>query len=167
MTLRLRVFLIAIATLGISVLSAAATAQTASTESGSSAFLDDARKYVIETSTDRAVLKLNEKSILNWTNPTRQQERGAIHIWTHNQRPLAIGSFFTYSYKEKVYLKHELHSLSTGPLKSTFDGKLAWTPNQAGIEWDDFVDGPQPKESHNNRLLQMRQLSRPFSSRTD
>ncbi|MBC7817400.1 MAG: hypothetical protein IAG10_10965 [Planctomycetaceae bacterium] len=126
------------------------------------AFLEDARKYVIESTKDRAKLKLNEKSLLNWTNPTRQQERGAIYVWTHEDRPLAIGSFFTYEYDSKVYLKHEFHSLSTGALNASFGGTTAWTPKDAGIKWQDFKDGPEPKGNHSNRSLQMRQLARPF-----
>lgn len=131
-------------------------------DSGTPAFLEDARKYVIESTKDKAKLKLNEKSLLNWTNPTRQQERGAIYVWTHEDRPLAIGSLFTYEYNNKVYQKHEFHSLSTGALNATFDGTTAWTPKEAGIKWQDFADSPQPKETHGNRSLQMRQLARPF-----
>lgn len=125
-------------------------------------FIEDARKYVIESVKEKGTLKLNEKSLMNWTNPARQQERGAIYVWSLDERPLAIGSLFTYEYNDKVYTKHEFQSLSTGPLRSSFDGKLAWTPKAAGIEWRDFVDAPKPGTTHTARLLQMRQLARPF-----
>jgi hypothetical protein len=125
-------------------------------------FIEDARKYVIESVKDKAKMTLNEKSLLNWTNPARQQERGAVYVWTLDERPAAIGSLFSYEYDSKVYDKHEFHSLSSGPLRSTFAGTLAWTPKSAGIEWRPFNDSPPPGTTHTARLLQMRQLSRPF-----
>ncbi len=125
-------------------------------------FIEDARKYVIESVKDKAKLKLNEKSLMNWTNPARQQERGAIYVWTLDERPLAIGSLFTYEVNDKVYAKHEFQSFSSGPMRSSFDGKLAWTPKGAGVEWRNFEDSPQPATTHTARLLQMRQLARPF-----
>ena len=125
-------------------------------------FVVDARKYVIESVSDRAKLTLNERSLLNWTNPARQQERGAIYVWEIEGRPLAIGSLFTYEYAGNVFAKHEFHSLSTGPLRSMFDGKLAWTPKSAGIEWRDFKDSPTVGTTRTARLLQMRKLARQF-----
>lgn len=148
--------------MGTFLLYSVSQAQDAVRDSGQPAFLDDARKYVIESVRDKAKLKLNEKSLLNWTNPTRQQEHGAIYVWTHEDRPLSIGSFFTYEYNSKVYLKHEFHSLSTEPLNASFGGIVAWTPKEAGIKWQDFKEGPEPKGNHSNRSLQMRQLTRPF-----
>jgi hypothetical protein len=124
--------------------------------------VEDARKYVIESGKDGAILQLNEKSLFNWTNPVRQQERGAIYVWLHDGRPLAIGSLFTYEINGKVHDKHEFHSLATGPLRATFDGTLAWAPQQAGINWHDFEQAPAPANGHVARLLQMRQLSRNF-----
>jgi hypothetical protein len=125
-------------------------------------FLDEARKYSIESPNDRVTLTLNEKSLLNWTNPVRQQERGALYVWTQDGRPLAIGSLFTYEYNSKAYEKHEFHSLSTKPLHSKYDGKLAWTPKKPGIEWHQFDESPEPAKTHTGRLLQMRQLARPY-----
>lgn len=126
------------------------------------AFLEDARKYIIESPKDRITLSLNEKSLLNWTNPVRQQERGAVYVWTQDNRPLAIGSFFTYVYNDKVYLKHEFHSLSTKPLKSTYGGRLAWTPQAAGIQWIIAKGIAEPAKTHTARALQIRELSRRF-----
>lgn len=126
------------------------------------AFQEDARKYVIESPKDRTTLSLNEKSLLNWTNPERQQERGAVYVWTIDERPLVIGSFFTYVYNDKVYLKHEFHSLSTKPLKSSYGGKLAWTPQTAGIQWVTAKAVAEPAQTHTARALQIRELSRRF-----
>lgn len=131
-------------------------------EKAPSDFLDDARKYVIQTASDGVRLELNEQSRLNWTNPIRQQERGATYVWTHRQRPYAIASLFTYVYNEKIYTKHEFHSLAPVPLKSTFDGKVAWAPSQAGVTWKEFAEPPAMAGTRVARLLQMRQLARQF-----
>ncbi|MBC8113074.1 MAG: hypothetical protein H7062_01735 [Candidatus Saccharimonas sp.] len=148
--------------MGLCILDSGSQAQPPVRDSGAPAFLEEARKYVIESTRDRSNLKLNEKSLLNWTNPTRQQERGAIYVWTHEERPLAIGSLFTYELSGKVHMKHEFHSLSTGALNASYNGTTAWTPTGAGLQWQAFVDGPAPKETHGNRSLQMRQLARVF-----
>jgi hypothetical protein len=124
-------------------------------------FLDDAKKYAITTK-GGARLKLNDKSLLNWTNPARQQERGAIYVWLDRGRPLAIGSFFTYEFQGKAYRKHEFHSLADGPLEATFGETLAWTPAEPGIQWQVISDAPRPGTTHVNRLLQMRQLARRY-----
>ena len=71
-------------------------------------FVVDARKYVIESVSDRAKLTLNERSLLNWTNPARQQERGAIYVWEIEGRPLAIGSLFTYEYAGNVFVNYDV-----------------------------------------------------------
>ena len=86
----------------------------------------------------------------------------AMAVLAADERPLVIGSLYTYEVNDKVHTKHEFHSLSPGALSASFDGTTAWTPKQAGLQWRDFADGPEPKGTHSNRALQMRQLSRPF-----
>lgn len=125
-------------------------------------FTGDAKKYVIEFPADRARLTLHEKSLLNWTNPIRQKEKGETFVWMHRSRPYAIATFFTYAYNDKTYLKHEFHSLAPGPLQTTFDGAPAWTPKSPGLTWVDFSASPAPANTRVARLLQMRQLARTF-----
>jgi hypothetical protein len=124
-------------------------------------FLEDARKYSIQLS-NGTKLQLHEKSLFNWTNPVRQQERGAIYVWLHEGRPQVIGSLFTYQLNDKVHEKHEMHSLASGPLQATFDGTLAWTPKEPGVIWHEFEKSPAPASTRIARQLQMRQLSRRF-----
>src|SRR5688572_11557501 len=110
--------------------------------------------YLIELSQENKKLRLNESSILNWTNPERQQERGEIYVWLDEGRPKAIGTLFTYEHGGKVYHKHEFHSLAHGPLRATFDGTLAWAPQQPGITWHEFKDVRLPAATHVARMLQ-------------
>jgi hypothetical protein len=128
----------------------------------SAPFLEDAQGYVIREQNSESPLKLRDKSLLNWTNPERLQERGAIYLWLDQGRPRAIGSFFTYALDGKAFKKHEFHSLSTGPMTATYEGRQAWTPSEPGIVWKTLKDAPKPGPSHVNRLLQMRQIARRF-----
>lgn len=125
-------------------------------------FAGDARKYVIELTSSHAKLALRDKSLLNWTNPVRQNEKGETFVWLHQQRPHVIGTFFTYGYDGKTFLKHEFHSLSSGPLTATFNGTVAWAPQAAGLQWTDFPDAPKPTNTRVSRSLQIRQLARQF-----
>jgi hypothetical protein len=128
-----------------------------------SPFIEDARDYQIHLdSSTGPLLKLNEKSLLDWTNPVRQQERGAVYIWQQDGRPQVIGSLFTYEMNEYTFFKHEMLSLSTKPMIAKFGERLAWSPKTAGIEWKQFPKSPAPAANHTGRLLQMRQLARPF-----
>lgn len=149
-------------TLVVCSMSSWTVAAQSPSEETASAFLEDARRYVVETLPDHTKLKLREQSLLNWTNPVRQQERGAVYVWLRGERPEAIGSLFTYQYNDTVYTKHELHSLSAGPLRATFEGKIAWAPDRPGVVWTDLSDAPVPANTHVGRTLQIRQLARRF-----
>lgn len=131
-------------------------------EDRATSFLANVRKYVIQIPKNGTQLTLNEKSLLNWTNPVRRQERGAIYVWTQGGRPLVISSAFTYELGDRVREKHEFHSLADVELIATYDGTLAWNPKSRGITWTDFQDAPRPASSHRTRLLQMRQLATRF-----
>ncbi|MDZ4688952.1 MAG: hypothetical protein SH850_28075 [Planctomycetaceae bacterium] len=155
-------FAIVLSVCGASTASAQVAKQSEAAADKSPAFLDDARRYVIETLPGHTKLALREQSLLNWTNPVRQQERGALYVWLNGQRPAAVGSLFTYEYNDTVYSKHEFHSLSAGPLNATFEGQPAWTPDRPGLVWTDVPDAPAPANAHVGRSLQMRQLARSF-----
>lgn len=125
-------------------------------------FVGDARKYVFELMSTKARLTLRDKSLLNWTNPVRQNEKGETFVWLHQQRPYVIGTFFTYGYDGKTFLKHEFHSLAPGPFTATFNGTVAWTPQAAGLTWTEFPESPKPTNTRVSRSLQMRHLARQF-----
>lgn len=127
-------------------------------------FLDDAKAYVIRTAKPDAALKLNETPVLNFTNPERNQERGSVFVWlTDAGRPAVMGQFFRFNIGERRLKKHALHSLAAGPLEAKFRDKLAWAPETPGVEWKTFPDAPAPAAGPKERLIQMRQLIRPFT----
>jgi hypothetical protein len=126
-------------------------------------FLDDARHYAIRTTKPDAELKLHEPPLLNFTNPERNQERGSVFVWlTAEGRPAAMGQFFRHDTKTRRPKKHALHSLAAGPIEAKFHDKLAWAPEEPGVAWTSFPEGPAVAATKRERLLQMRQLARPF-----
>ncbi|HEY2250357.1 MAG TPA: hypothetical protein VGH74_04820, partial [Planctomycetaceae bacterium] len=71
--------------------------------------LASARKYEIRIKQSDAVLSFREPSLLNFTNPERNQERGSVFVWIHDDRPAAIGQFFRFGLGERRLTKHALH----------------------------------------------------------
>lgn len=124
--------------------------------------LAEARLYQIRMTKPEAVLKLREPPVLNFTNPERNQERGSVLVWLHDERPAVIGQFFRFNVQDRRATKHALHSLSESPLSARFDDELAWTPEGPGIVWKTVAEAPAVGPNRVNRLLQMRQLTRRF-----
>lgn len=125
--------------------------------------LADAKAYAVRSAKPDAALKLNETPVLNFTNPERNQERGSVFVWlTDEGRPAVMGQFFRFNIGERRLKKHALHSLAAGPLEAKFRDKLAWAPETPGVEWKAFPDAPAPAAAPKERLIQMRQLVRPF-----
>jgi hypothetical protein len=124
--------------------------------------LTSAREYKIRITKSDAELKFREPSVLNFTNPERNQERGSVFVWMDGDRPATIGQFFRFTIRGTRFTKHALHSLSPEPLKAQFGGVVAWAPEKPGLEWKPFSEAPAPGLTRTSRLLQMRQLARRF-----
>ena len=69
---------------------------------------------------------------------------------------------FRYDVRAGRPKKHALHSLAPGPLEATYRDRLAWTPEDPGVEWKAFPEAPPPAAVRNERLIQMRLLARRF-----
>lgn len=121
-----------------------------------------ARKYELRTTKPNAPLKLREPPVLNFTNPERNQERGSVLVWLQDGRPAVIGQFFCFNSRDQRVTKHAFHSLVSMPLEAKIDDVVAWSPQDAGIEWKPFANAPPVGPNRTNRLLQMRQLARQF-----
>ncbi|HJZ53991.1 MAG TPA: hypothetical protein VKE74_03495 [Gemmataceae bacterium] len=122
-------------------------------------FLDDARHYTIKTTKPEAVLKLHEPPVLNFTNPERNQERGSVFVWMQDGRPAVMGQFFRFDVRDQRPKKHALHSLVQVPLEAKFNDRLAWTPEEPGVEWKSFPEAPAVGATKKERLSQMKQLA--------
>jgi hypothetical protein len=126
-------------------------------------FLDDAKNYAIRTvGKPEVALKMLDAPVLNFTNPERNQERGAVFVWLNEGRPAVMGQFFRYSGRTARVKKHALHSLADVELEAKFRDKLAWTPEAPGVEWKSFPDAPTVAANQKERVRQIKQLVEPF-----
>lgn len=109
--------------------------------------------------------EFRSKPIYVWTNPTRSQgQHGAVFVWTHDGRPIAIGSTFSHPEMQRRMLCHEFHSLATGSLRTDHgDAKERWEP-EAPIELLKLPLAPVPDASPARRLLQMKTMARRFAA---
>jgi hypothetical protein len=120
--------------------------------------------YQITVGASGEALQLDAGSLLEWTNPVRQQERGSVFIWLRDGRPSVISSFFTYEHEGKVYDKAEFHSLADERLRMTRDGEECWTP-KPGLKWESVRGVADPAPSERQRLVQMRSIARGYRVR--
>lgn len=126
----------------------------------------EAEDYVIKVAGSKGkTLKLHDKSLLNWTNPSRRTEQGVVMVWHDEGLPRAIASLFTYEW-QGTKEKHEFVSLSDAKLEATYNGQLAWAPDQPGVKWHTWSNGRRDSSrvasSERRRLLQMRSIAREF-----
>lgn len=70
--------------------------------------LASARKYELRSTKPEAMLELREPSLLNFTNPERNQERGSVFVWMLGDRPAAIGQFFRFDIRGTRLTKHAM-----------------------------------------------------------
>jgi hypothetical protein len=125
-------------------------------------FAEMAARYAIRKEGSDEPLTMHPRSLLNWSNPTRNQERGGVFVWLDEGRPAVIGSIFAYPSQNRLHCKHALHSVSQTPLTAVYESSLAWSPRTPGVRWQE-LDGEAVAKSERQRLLQMRQIARRFS----
>ena len=100
--------------------------------------------------------------MLKWSNPVAGNIYGNVFLWTHEKRPMAVGSFYKW-FSPWTHSTHEFHSLATQPLNARFNDRSVWKPVSAGVKWQTLPDVPKPARAAPSRLLQMRSFSRQFS----
>ena len=126
-------------------------------------FTASAGEYKITLGDDAKLLTLNKKPVLNWTNPARAGENGALFLWNNQGRPEVVGCCFTYvTGQGQTIERHEFHTLATTKLNSAVNGQNVWAP-QKGIEMKEIPRARKPQSSFARRKLQMKILARRFS----
>jgi hypothetical protein len=103
------------------------------------------------------VLKMEPRSILNWSNPERGTYAGAVFLWTHEGRPELIAC----AYGRDQWLRHEFHSLSSDAITAERGGGKVHR-FKPGIAWRDLTDAPPPAATAALRLAQMRKQAERF-----
>ncbi|MBW3542296.1 MAG: hypothetical protein KY476_18670 [Planctomycetes bacterium] len=110
-------------------------------------------------------LTLNRTPLLKYTNPVRRvQQHGAIYVWTLEDRPAAIASFWS-AMPEPDWrrLNFEWHSLHGAPVGAEYEGERIWKTEEAGLEWQALTDAASPAALRPQRLVQMRRIASSFA----
>ena len=114
----------------------------------------------------KTALKLQEKPIYLWTNPTRNNvQEGAVYVWMKDDRPEVIATVFSHPERGSTSVRsvtHEFHSLS----RKVFDHShpaQRWKP-RAGIETKPVEGAPSVPKSSTRRKLQVKALARDFTA---
>jgi hypothetical protein len=115
-------------------------------------------EYQLERDGEKPVeLKIESRSLLNWSNAERGTQHGALFLWTLEGRPQMIACAFEWSGS----LKHEFHSLSTESIAATRDGRAVHRFGP-GVEWTKLEGAPAPAPRRALRLGQMRRQAARF-----
>jgi hypothetical protein len=113
---------------------------------------------------DEKEFKRIPHAVLQHNNPTNNNARGLIYLWTQEDGvPVAIISVMLERYsKDTLKELHELHSLHDGPLHiQGADGRKITIP-VPGLKWHSLSDAPAPAENVAQQKLQSRALARKF-----
>jgi hypothetical protein len=131
--------------------------------------LEEARQWQMQLDDGgQTKATLVEKPIYIWTNPTRSDgQHGAVFVWTHRGRPVAVGSIFSHPEKGQRMICHEAHSLAEGKLTpQRAAAKEEWSP-KAPVPMLPLPGAPKPEASAARRLLQMRSLARDITAHSN
>lgn len=105
--------------------------------------------------------------VLRWTNPVSGVVDGGLFVWEDaSRRPVAAAQIFIVPNADDVWL-HEFQSLTTEPMQFRYNGRIAWAPNSAGVNFEAISGAPKPASTPAARLLQMRRLAGRFSVKDD
>lgn len=146
------------------------SAQAAAPQPANKELIEAAHKLTAEgaakyhfTLKDGGQAKWLPEPVLRWSNPTTGEVHGNVFLWTVNDRPAVVGSFYKW-FSPHTHLTHEFHSLAEQPLAATLDGRQVWAADQAGIKFFPLPEAPSPAASAPQRLLQMKRLAKDFAA---
>jgi hypothetical protein len=126
-------------------------------------FLRAARQYEMRLKNDdEETLRIADKPVLRWGNQARDNDDGAVFIWTIGGRPQAVAAIFVIGERTM----HELCSLAESPLVTTWEGSTAWRPAKAGVTFRTVPSASVPAETRRARLTQMRAIAGDFTAST-
>ncbi|MCC9603420.1 hypothetical protein LOC67_22965 [Stieleria sp. JC731] len=126
-------------------------------------FMAQAKRYEITIRDSKEKCELLDRPILNYTNPARLGNNGAVFLWTHDSVPMVVGTCFTYVYRDRTNRKNAFNVLTDKPIKATITGETVWTPPQDSLQLKPIPGAPTPAGNQRLREVQARSLSRQFS----
>lgn len=122
-------------------------------------FRKHAEEYDIAVQGDSAPLKLVDKPLLNWSQPIRGGAEGVVYLWTRDQVPAVLTTFFVWPTADgKQGVAHERHSLLQERLTGKFRERTWNAPGKA-IEWKPLDLKTAPAPTAEKRLRQMREAA--------
>jgi len=126
-------------------------------------FLKAANRYRMRLQDDEKMLEIVDKPVLRWGNQARDNDDGAVFVWTRRGRPQAVVAIFLIGNRTM----HELCSLAETPLTATWgESSNVWRPAKAGVVFRKVPDAPDPAETRRARLTQMRKIAGHFTAAT-
>lgn len=115
-----------------------------------------------------AAVKLVETPLLRYSNPggLTVTTDGAVWAWGTTGRPKALTAIFFEQLPDNGGSKWscELTALADEPVTVTSAAGWEWSPPHSGTEWKKCPEAPAVAESANERLRQMKDLARQFTS---
>ncbi len=110
---------------------------------------------------------LKPAPIFRWSQPVRGGDDGAVYVWLDEGRPAVIGSIFAWPLPDgKRVVAHELHALTTVPMRARYQEKEVWSLDEPALEFKPIPGAPAPAATPALRLAQMRTLAREFTARS-
>jgi hypothetical protein len=107
---------------------------------------------------------LRSAPVLRWSQPERIADGGAVYVWLDAGRPVVIGTMFAWPLNGKPIVAHEMHALTIGPMRASYQGKDLWQLEKPALEFKRLTRAEAPAMTVAKRLLQMRTLGREFSA---
>lgn len=131
----------------------------------------EAKKYEFSGGKEsKQIFKWNPKSVLRWANPLRSgKTHGDLFVWTHQGRPMVVGTIFSYERSSTPGIRtinHSFHSLSLFHVTGTKLSKRFWSVQTPGIDSKPVSSAPVPAKKRFLRLSQLRAIARQFSVET-
>ncbi len=123
---------------------------------------EGAAKYNF-TLEDGSQAKMLPEPVLRWSNPSVGEIHGNVFLWTADDRPAVVGSFYKW-FTPHTHLTHEFHSLAEQPLVAKTGERQVWAASSAGVKFAPLPGAPAPAASAAQRLLQMKRLARDFAA---
>jgi len=151
------------ATTGLAQLPTEPPANKEKIEAAFKLYLASAEEYKFRVGNDETEkpLDLLREPVLKWSNAAASDIQGSVFLWTREDRPLVVGSFYKW-FSPTTRMEHEFHSFAEESLSGKFHGKPVWKTTDPGLKFAEIPDAAAPAATEAQRLLQLKQLAKDF-----
>jgi hypothetical protein len=103
-----------------------------------------------------------EKPVLNYSEPTRDHDRGSVWAWGEKGRPVALVKLCQ-QVGVRSRWKISVTNTSDGKLRAGRDGARWWRENESAVELKDVPTVPTPATDKQQRQLHLKQMALKFT----